>query len=120
MKRCAFLEAMAQGILTTDGVADYAQKLKGELYYTDVKTGETKQRKLHLKYLGDDDKYGRHMDKQIKTQLNEFGILKWIKFERIAMLPQQVREYGIPRSDEGGGYDIDALNAFRPDLFEKL
>jgi hypothetical protein len=60
------------------------------------------------------------MDKEIKTQLNEFGILKWIKFERIAVLPQQVREYGIPRSDEGGGYNIDALNAFRPDLFEKL
>ena len=34
--------------------------------------------------------------------------------------PLNKGRYGIPRSDEGGGYDIDALNAFSPDLFEKL
>ncbi len=97
------------------------QKLEGELYYTDIETGERKRREgVYVKYLGDDDKYGRHMDLELKKQLKAFGILDKIKFERIAVLPHQVREYGIPRSDEGGGFDIDALNAYKPDLFKKL
>ena len=101
----------------------YAKKLRKELYYTDVETGEHKRREeVYIKYLGDDDTYGRHMDLELRNQLKEFGILNKIKFERIAVLPHQVNEYGIPRADEGegGGYDIDALNAYRPDLFEKL
>jgi hypothetical protein len=36
------------------------------------------------------------------------------------VLPHQVREYGIPRVDEGGGYDIEALNAYNLDLFKRL
>lgn len=91
------------------------QKLK-----RDIETGELKPRNVYLWYLGDDDSHGRHLDKELMNQLREFGILNKIHFQRIAVLPKQVREYGIPRSDEGGGYDIDALNAYRPDLFEKL
>jgi hypothetical protein len=79
-----------------------------------------KPRNVYIWYLGDDDKYGRHMDEELRNQLNKFGILSKIHFERIAVLPKQVREYGIPKSDEGGGYDIDALNAYRPDLFRDL
>lgn len=99
---------------------NYVKKLENELFYVDVETGETKPREeVHVKYLGDDDKYGRHMDKELRGQLKEFGILDKIHFERIAVLPHQIAEYGIPKQ-EGGGYEIDALNAYGPDLFEKL
>lgn len=36
------------------------------------------------------------------------------------MLPHQVREYGIPRYDEGGEYDIDDLVAYNPEMFKRL
>jgi hypothetical protein len=60
------------------------------------------------------------MDLELKRQLKRFGILDKIHFERKALLPYQVREYGIPGADEGGGYDIDALNAYNLDLFKRL
>jgi hypothetical protein len=53
------------------------QWLKAELYYTDVDTGDLKRREIYLRYLGDDDKYGKHMDEEIKNQLKEFGILDY-------------------------------------------
>jgi hypothetical protein len=98
----------------------YVDLLKKELKYIDIDISNIKPRNVYIWYLGDDDKYGRHMDRELRGQLDEFGISKTVYFERIAVLPEQVREYGIPRADEGGGYEIDALNAFRPDLFERL
>ena len=106
-----------------DGVGhawQYAQKLKRELRYFDIETDELKPREVYIWYLGDDDHYGRHMDLELRNQLREFGILHKIHFERIAVLPEQVSEYGIPLADEGGGYEIDALNAYNPDLFKHL
>jgi hypothetical protein len=69
----------------------YAEMLKDELEYYDFKTRQYKPRKVYLWYLGDDDKYGRHMDGELRNQLRQFGILDKIHFERIAVLPKQVK-----------------------------
>jgi hypothetical protein len=98
----------------------YVGRMRNELYYTDVDTGECKKREaVRLWYLGDDDKYGRHMDIEIKDQLAIFGVSNTIKLQRIAVTSGQEDEYGLIPSEDGG-YEIDALNAFRPDLFEQL
>jgi hypothetical protein len=100
---------------------NYVRHLKEELTYFNIDTDEIEPRNVYVWYLGDNDKYGLNMDRQLRGQLDEFGILKGIHFERIAVLPEQVSEYGIPRSDDKDkGYEIDALNAFRPDLFKQL
>ena len=104
----------------------YMEKLCRELdkerYYTDLNTGnEIERDAIHLNYLGDDDKYGRHMDELIKEQLKFFGLSDIVKFKRIAVVPSQIREDGLPVDFEtGNGYEIDALNAFNPEKFSKL
>ena len=98
------------------------RELEKERYYTDLDTGNEIERDvIHLNYLGDDDKYGLHMDSLIKEQLEFFGLSDIIKFKRIAVVPSQIREYGLPVDFETGkGYEIDALNAFNPEKFRKL
>jgi hypothetical protein len=99
----------------------YARKLERELYYTDIETGKIKPREeVNLWYLGDDDSYGRKMDKHLRDQLAVFGLLKRVNFKRIAVLPEQASEYGLSISDEGGGYDIDALNISNAGMFKEL
>ena len=78
------------------------------------------KRKLHVFYLGDYDKYGRDMDRQIRVQLEHFGIWKYVHFERIGIIPEQIAEYGLIPNDDNDGYEIDALNAFNPHKFKKL
>jgi hypothetical protein len=96
--------------------------LEKERYYTDLDTGnEIERDAIHLNYLGDDDKYGRHMDDLIKEQLEFFGLSDIVEFKRIAVVSSQVQEYGLPVDFETGkGYEIDALNAFNPQKFKKL
>jgi hypothetical protein len=78
------------------------------------------RRRLHVFYLGDDDKYGRDMDRQIRVQLEHFGIWRYVQFERIGIIPEQIAEYGLIPNDDNDGYEIDALNAFNPQKFQKL
>jgi len=104
----------------------YMEKLSRELekerYYTNLDTGNELERDaIHLNYLGDDDKYGRHMDDLIKEQLDFFGLSDIVEFKRIAVVPSQIHEYSLPVDFETGkGYEIDALNAFNPEKFRKL
>ena len=65
-------------------------------------------------------KYGRDMDRQIRVQLEHFGIWKYVHFERIGIIPEQIAEYGLIPNDDNDGYEIDALNAFNPHKFKKL
>jgi len=102
-------------------IHDNCQRLENEMWYKDINTDEWKRRQIHVWYLGDDDKYGRDMDRQIKEQLEFFGLLNKIEFKRIAILPSQVQEYQLRVDFETGkGYEIDALNAFNPTAFKKL
>lgn len=97
-------------------------ELEQERYYTDLHTGNKIERdSIHLNYLGDADKYGRHMDDLIKEQLEFFGLSDIVEFNRIAVVPLQIQEFGLPVDFETGkGYEIDALNAFNPEKFRKL
>jgi hypothetical protein len=100
----------------------YVNRLKHELYYFDIKTGERKRREaVHIWYLGDNDKYGLHMDNEIREQLQIFGIRNKVNFERIAVLDEQVERFNLPPNFEGeSGYEIDALNATDPEGFRRL
>ena len=54
------------------------ERLKTELFYIDLHTGESLPRNgIHIFYLGDNDKYGDDMDRQIREQLRHFGC--WIR-----------------------------------------
>jgi hypothetical protein len=98
---------------------DNCARLKSELYTTD-KNGDRVRRKIHIHYLGDDDKQGRHMDHEIKAQLEFFGILSIVDFKRIALTPQQVESYDLPSNFESGeGHEVDALNAYKPKEFAR-
>ena len=97
------------------------RRLKNWLYYRDIETSELTKRKIHIWYLGDSDTYGHTMDRLIIEQLRFFGLLRSIEFKRIAVIPSQVREYGLIESfDKDKGYEIDALNAFNPTGFKQL
>ena len=98
------------------------ERLEKELWYTDLRTGALMRRKgVHVFYMGDNDNYGNDMDRQIREQLKHFGMLKFVEFKRIAVLPSQVAGYGLPVDFESGkGYEIDALNAFNAEAFKKL
>jgi hypothetical protein len=97
---------------------DNCERLRYELLQ---KSFEGKQRKVFVWYLGDDDDHGRHMDKEIKSQLKYFGLWDKIHFERIGVLPEQIEEYGLPQDFESGkGYEVDALNAYNPQAFKRL
>jgi len=43
------------------------------MWYKDINSHEWKRRQIHVWYLGDDDKYGRDMDRHIKEQLEFLG-----------------------------------------------
>jgi hypothetical protein len=93
---------------------DNCQRLKKEMRIL-------KGREIYIFYLGDHDKYGLHMDEEIKEQLQHFGLWDRINFERIGVLPEQIEEYDLPENfDEEGGYEVDALNAFNPQAFKEL
>jgi hypothetical protein len=102
-------------------IHDNCERLRKEIYYKDIQTDLLKMRKIHVWYLGDDDKYGRDMDRQIREQLDFFGLLNKIESKRVAIVPSQIEEYGLTVDFESGkGYEIDALNAFNPVAFKKL
>ena len=96
-------------------------RLSGWRTYDDIKTGERKTRKIHIWYLGDSDTYGLDMDRQVREQLSYFGLLHNVEFKRIAVVPEQIAEYGLIESfDQDKGYEIDGLNAFNPNAFGQL
>lgn len=73
------------------------RELENERYYIDLFTGNKEERGvIHLNYLGDDDKYCRHMDDLVKEQLEFFGLSDIVEFKRIAVVPSQIQEYGLP------------------------
>jgi len=48
-------------------------------------------------------------------------MLKLVDFQRIALTDEQVESYGLPPNFEGkGGYEVDALNAYKPKEFAEL
>ena len=99
---------------------DNCERLKRELF-TEDRNGEKIRRRIYLYYLGDDDKQGNHMDVEIRNQLEFFGMLRQVKFERIALTKSQEKTYGLPLNFESGeGYEVDALNAYNPKEFAKL
>jgi hypothetical protein len=99
---------------------DNCKRLKKELHTID-ENGEKIRRSIYLYYLGDNDKQGNNMDKEIRNQLDFFGMLKLVNFERIAITDKQVQDYGLPVNFESGkGYEVDALNAYKPKEFAKL
>jgi hypothetical protein len=96
------------------------ERLKRELYMVDGKS-EKMRRQILLRYLGDDDVQGRRMDREIKAQLDYFGMLDLVDFKRIALTSEQEQAYGLPSNFESGeGYEVDALNAYNPKEFAKL
>lgn len=100
---------------------DNIVRLIKELHIANGLNRRNRDREIYIWYLGDDDKYGRHMDREIENQLKFFGLWDRVYFERIGLLPQQVEEFGLPANFETGeGYEVDALNAFNPKAFEKL
>jgi hypothetical protein len=63
------------------------------------------------------------MDRQIRAQLEHFGLSELIEFKRIGVIPDQIDEYHIPLNyDKKGGesYEIDGLNALNESAFRGL
>jgi hypothetical protein len=67
-------------------------RLKEELR---AETMSGRRRQVHILYLGDNDKYGNDMDRQIREQITFFGLSPNI-LERIALTDEQVLKYNIP------------------------
>jgi hypothetical protein len=95
---------------------DTCERLKDEM-----EQSPTGRRNVYIYYLGDWDKHGRGMDKQLESQLRHFGLRDKVRFERMGLLPEQIQEYNLPKNEfEGDGYEVDALNAFKPTAFKNL
>jgi hypothetical protein len=114
---------------------DNCERWKKELYTINLKTDKqilrgtlekNEDKKIwkpgvHIFYLGDDDTYGWRMDKHIRNCIKHFGLEGRIEFKRIGVIEEQIEEYGLSQDFEGGGgYEIDALNAYNQDKFHKL
>jgi hypothetical protein len=74
----------------------------------------------HLYYFGDHDPSGVHIDRNIERHLRELAPEAEIHFERVAVLPWQITEWGLPtrptkKSDsrakgfEGDSVEVDAI-----------
>ena len=99
---------------------DNCERLRKELVTTN-ENGKRIRRDIHVFYLGDDDKQGRHMDEEIRAQLDFFGMSSLVKFQRIGLTKPQIKQYDLPTNFESGeGYEVDALYAFKPLEFRKL
>lgn len=116
-----------------EGMRQVALRLKRERFTIDLKTGEPMERMnilnplteeygpgIHVWYLGDRDRKGRHMDLEIRDQLSFFGVWKYIDFRRIAVTESQISKFGLIPSGDKGEYQIDALNIANPEKFKKL
>ena len=97
---------------------DNCERLRNEMLQS--YSSSSARRNIYIFYLGDWDKYGRHMDKELELQLKHFGLWDKINFKRIGLLPEQIQEYNLPQNFEGEGYEVDALNAFNPHAFRNL
>jgi hypothetical protein len=87
-------------------------------------------REIHIVYFGDFDPSGMDIYRFIQDMCERFGLV--INFERIAITPEQIKEYNIPpmmakKSDSryAGfraeyGEDVVELDALRPDVLENL
>jgi hypothetical protein len=96
---------------------DNCERLRNEMLQS---SPSSVRRNVHIFYLGDWDKYGRHMDKELGVPLKHFGLWDRIHFKRIGLLPEQIEQYNLPPNFEGEGYEVDALNAFNPYAFRNL
>jgi hypothetical protein len=91
---------------------------------------------VHVLYFGDFDPSGEDMDRSIKDYFEIFGVSSEI-FERVALTPEQINEYGIPSrpikpgdsrnasfkdkyGEEVEASEIDAFFATKPKEFEDL
>jgi len=100
---------------------DNCIRLKQEMMFHSSLPSNYHPRNVYIFYLGDWDKYGRHMDIELEGQLKYFGLWNKIHFKRIGILPEQVKEYKLPENFESGeGYEVDALHAFNSQAFKKL
>lgn len=87
-------------------------------------------REIHIVYFGDLDPSGMDIYRFIQDLTERFGLK--IKFERIAITPDQIKKYNIPpmiakKSDSrysgfvaNYGTDVVELDALRPDVLQKL
>jgi hypothetical protein len=96
---------------------DNCERLRSEMLQS---YSPSSARNVYIFYLGDWDKYGRHMDKELELQLKHFDLWDKIHFKRIGLLPEQIHEYNLPQNFDGEGYEVDALNAFDPYAFRNL
>jgi hypothetical protein len=69
---------------------------------------------IHIKYCGDLDPSGEDIDRYIKYRLKQLGI-EGIDFQRVAITPEQIKEYDLPLLDIDEGPDKKAPN---PNLAE--
>ncbi len=87
-------------------------------------------REIHIVYFGDFDPSGMDIYRFIQDLCERFGLV--IKFERIAITPEQIKKYNIPpmiakKSDSRYtgfvaeyGKDVVELDALRPDVLQQL
>jgi hypothetical protein len=104
------------------------KRLENELYYYDLNLGkkmprfhhDSEESGVHVFYLGDNDKYGKDMDQEIREKLKHFGLLNFIDFKRIAITEDQIEEYGLHNDDGSLHFEIDVLNAVNQEKFKQL
>jgi hypothetical protein len=74
----------------------------------------------HLYYFGDHDPSGVHIDRVIEARLREFAPDAEIHFQRVAVRPEQIREWGLPtrptkktdsrsKTFQGESVEVDAI-----------
>ena len=74
-------------------------------------------KKPMILYLGDLDKSGADCDKTIRNHFGLHGIVDQVAFKRVAILPQQIEEFGLPtrpakqKGDPDRCVEIDTLSS---------
>jgi hypothetical protein len=85
-----------------------------------AQTIKSVEKPAHLYYLGDHDPSGVHIDRSIERELRGFAPDAEIHFQRLAVLPSQIRKYKLPtrptkksdsrsRSFKGQSVEVDAI-----------
>ena len=88
------------------------------------------EKEIHIVYFGDHDPSGIDIYRFIQEMCDRFGLV--IKFERVAITEEQIKEYNIPpmmaKSSDSRyakfvadyGTDVVELDALRPDVLQDL
>lgn len=57
-------------------------------------------KEIHIRYFGDLDPTGEHIEEIVNTRFTEYGIAEYVDFKRVAIADEHIDEFNLPRNPD--------------------